>query len=435
MPLIDLASINIRKTREYMREVLSSYENGNYRSAIVMLYSVCLCDLFFKLIELRDVYSDLFAKDLLRKIDEKIASDKASPAWEAELVDSLYKSSPILDSESYAIICHLRDFRNLSAHPVMDGYSELFMPSKEIVEAYIKSAFETILSKPALLVSNVVEVISEDLDEKRSYLLDDKEGFQKYVQSKYLNRMPAAMLCRVFKSFWKFTFILQNEECDRNRLINLNFLLVTYRYSREIIEAGIEADVSKYEVAEKGGIIMMAFWLCGFEPAIYPKLPEITRALLTKYATRDPFYRLISWFMAENKEAHIDTLISSGFHDFPTEKSRFKYVLDRFGETDDMQHLYRYFISIVRTATSYKDADSKIEKFIIPYIHDMSPENLEKIIAAFNENRQVYNSYYLAYYCGKVWEYAQKDLAADYVLEHYPRFKIPTEESISTGDS
>lgn len=113
-----------------MREVLSSYDNGNYRSAIVMLYSVCLCDLLFKLIELRDVYLDQFSKDLLRKIDEKIALDKASPAWEAELVDSLYKSSPILDTQSYAIICHLRDFRNLSAHPVMDDYSELFMPSK-----------------------------------------------------------------------------------------------------------------------------------------------------------------------------------------------------------------------------------------------------------------------------------------------------------------
>lgn len=431
MPLIDLSAIHSRKTRDYMHEVLSSYDNGNYRSAVVMLYSVCLCDLLFKLIELRDVYSDLFSKGLLRKIDEKIALDKASPAWEAELVDSLYKSSPILDSQSYATICHLRDFRNLSAHPVMDDYSELFMPSKEIVEAYIKSAFETVLSKPALLVSNVVEVISEDLDEKRGYLLDDKEGFEKYVRSKYLIRMPAVMLCRVFKSFWKFTFVLQNEKCDRNRLLNVHFLLTMYRFNKEVIEAGLDAETDKYEVAERDDIITMAFWLCGFEPAIFPKLPAVTRALLAKYATHDSFYRLISWFMAESKEAHINTLIASGFHDYPTEESRIKYVFTRFKGSEDLQHLYRYFISIIRYATSYKGAESKIDTYIIPYINDMSAENLERVIAAFNENSQVYNNYYLSYYCGKVWACAQKYMAADYVTEHYPRFKLPNEEPVS----
>ena len=414
-----------------MREVLSSYENGNYRSAVVMLYSVCLCDLFFKLIELRDVYSDQFSKDLLRKIDEKIALDKASPAWEAELVDSLYKNSPILDSQSYATICHLRDYRNLSAHPVMDDYSELFMPSKEIVEAYIKSAFETVLAKPALLVSNVVEVISEDLDEKRGYLLDDKEGFEKYVCSKYLIRMPAAMLCRVFKSFWKFTFVLQNEKCDRNRLLNVHFLLAIYRFNKDVVETGIAAEVDKYEVAEREDIITMAFWLCGYEPAIFPKLPAVTRALLSKYATHNPFYRLISWFMSENKEAHINTLISSRFHDYPSEETRMKYVFNRFKETNDQQHLYRFFISILRYASSYKGAESKIDTYIIPFINDMSPENLERVIAAFNENSQVYNNYYLSYYCGKVWECAQKFMAADYVTEHYPRFKLPNEEPVS----
>lgn len=431
MPLIDLSAIHFRKTRDYMREVLSSYDNGNYRSAVVMLYSVCLCDLLFKLIELRDVYSDQFSRDLLRKIDEKIALDKASPAWEAELVDSLYKNSPILDSQSYATICHLRDLRNLSAHPVMDDYSELFMPSKEIVEAYIKSAFETVLAKPALLVSNVVEVISEDLDEKRGYLLDNKEDFEKYVRSKYLIRMPAAMLCRVFKSFWKFTFILQNEKCDRNRLLNVHFLQAIYRFNKDVIEAELAAEVDKFEVAEREDILTMAFWLCGYEPAIYAKLPAVTRALLSKYATHDPFYRLISWFMAENKEAHVNTLISSGFHDYPTEELRIKYVFRRFKETNDLQHLYRYFISIIGHASSFKGAESKIDTYIIPYIKDMSPENLERVIAVFNENSQVYYNYYLSYYCGKVWEYAKKFLTADYVKEHYPRFIIPVDNPMS----
>ena len=50
--------IYFAKTGEYFNEVLSNYANGNYRSAVVMLYSVAICDLLFKLQELADMYND-----------------------------------------------------------------------------------------------------------------------------------------------------------------------------------------------------------------------------------------------------------------------------------------------------------------------------------------------------------------------------------------
>ena len=56
------------KSREYFKEVVSSYAIGNFRSAIVMLYSVCMCDLIYKLQELRDVYDDKVAKNILETI-------------------------------------------------------------------------------------------------------------------------------------------------------------------------------------------------------------------------------------------------------------------------------------------------------------------------------------------------------------------------------
>ena len=47
--------IYFSKTREYFQEVISSYSIGNYRSATVMLYSVAVCDILFKLNELKDM--------------------------------------------------------------------------------------------------------------------------------------------------------------------------------------------------------------------------------------------------------------------------------------------------------------------------------------------------------------------------------------------
>lgn len=425
MELIDLSKIYSPKTREYIQEVLSSFENGNYRSSIVMLYSVCLCDLYFKLIELRDVYSDQYSKDLLHRIEQKIATDKASPAWEAEIVDSLFKSSPILDTQSYALVCHLRDFRNLSAHPVLDDYSELFMPSKEIVEAYIKSAFETVLSKPALLVSNAVEVISEDLDEKKGYLLDDRDGFRKYVTNKYLNRMPEAMIKRVFKSFWKFAFVLMNEKCNDNRLINVYFLSAIYKFNKIAVETEIKAEADKYEIVENDATILMAFWLCCTEESIFSLLPDVTKALLLKYTHQNQFYRLISWFTSENKKAHVDSLIASKFDYLPTKENHLKFLFDAFKASGDLQCLYRYFISSVGTASSFKEAEKRIETYVIPYLHEMSNNNIEMLIACFNENRQVYNNYRLSYFCERVWEYARAFLLEVEVKEKYPRFIIP----------
>lgn len=46
--------IYFSKMKEYFKEVVSSYINGNYRSATVMLYSVAICDILFKLQELKD---------------------------------------------------------------------------------------------------------------------------------------------------------------------------------------------------------------------------------------------------------------------------------------------------------------------------------------------------------------------------------------------
>ena len=69
-------NIYFPKTREYFKEVISSYSNGNYRSAIVMLYSVVICDMLFKLKELKDMYNDTVASSLLAFYEEKAKGSK-----------------------------------------------------------------------------------------------------------------------------------------------------------------------------------------------------------------------------------------------------------------------------------------------------------------------------------------------------------------------
>ena len=59
------------KTRNYFKEVISSYNNENFRSAIVMLYSTVISDLIIKLQELRDTDGDKTAETILSQIESK----------------------------------------------------------------------------------------------------------------------------------------------------------------------------------------------------------------------------------------------------------------------------------------------------------------------------------------------------------------------------
>ena len=70
------------RTKEYFSEVLSCYAAGNHRSAVVMLWSVAVCDLLFKLQNLVDLYGDEKAKAILAKIGKLQEDNERSSIWE-----------------------------------------------------------------------------------------------------------------------------------------------------------------------------------------------------------------------------------------------------------------------------------------------------------------------------------------------------------------
>ena len=93
---LNIERIYDSRSREYLQEVIACYDIGSYRSAIVLLNSVCLCDIFYKLQELRDIYSDKVAADCLIKIEDQIAKDETSSGWEKSLVESVFKNMSLL---------------------------------------------------------------------------------------------------------------------------------------------------------------------------------------------------------------------------------------------------------------------------------------------------------------------------------------------------
>ena len=233
--LMNAENIYFPQIKEYYREIVSSYDNGNYRSAMVMLYSTIVCDLLLKLKELSDVYNDKKAEKILKDINEE-RKKKGNSAWEWDLIETIRERTELLSDESYAMIEHIYDLRNFSAHPAMNDDYELISPSPEMTVAYIKKALEDILVKPSVFADSIVHRMSDDISSKKERYRADIEAFEHYLNKVYFQRMSTKMVQKVFKAFWKFTFIKTAEDGEiyqKDRFINrktLEAMLGKYYY-------------------------------------------------------------------------------------------------------------------------------------------------------------------------------------------------------------
>lgn len=115
------ASIQDKRTAEYFSEVLSCYYSGNLRSAVVMLYATVICDLIYKLEELKDIYNDDGAKQILEDLENRQKSNPKSTDWEKDIPEKCKDGNKILTMADYSNFCSLQQLRHLCAHPVLGG--------------------------------------------------------------------------------------------------------------------------------------------------------------------------------------------------------------------------------------------------------------------------------------------------------------------------
>lgn len=189
------------RTKEYFSEVLSGYSAGNYRSSVVMLWSVAVCDLLFKLQNLVDLYGDTKAKakDILADIGKLQQDNERSPIWETKLVESVAEQTQLLDIAERENLLHLQRQRHLAAHPVVNANFQLHRPNRETARALIRNTLDGVLTKAPILSKQIVNELVGDLEQASGILIDDKR-LKAYQESKYYNRFNPEVEKAVFKA-------------------------------------------------------------------------------------------------------------------------------------------------------------------------------------------------------------------------------------------
>lgn len=380
------------RSKEYFAEVLSCYTSGNYRSAVVMLWSVAVCDLLFKLQYLAEIYDDDKAKKILNEIEKLRQANERSSEWEWKLVDRVAEQTQLLNTAELENLRYLQRQRHHAAHPVIDENSQLHRPNRDTTRALIRNALDGLLTKAPILSKQVAGDLVKDLAQVSSILIDDKK-LKTYLESKYFSHFNPAVEEEVFKALWKFVFLLNDEPCEKNRNINYRALTLLYDRNPSQFQTQIANDKSYFSnIAKEGEPLVHLIYFLARSPQIYGLLEEHAKTVIHHVAEQETSLRYLAWFVAPSLQEHIDKLRTwigeKPFYRIEIERE----MWDALREISDSPEWNKAVVELACAyyvkSTSFDAANQRFNEAIQPMLSMFDLEDCVQLIGGIEKNDQ-----------------------------------------------
>jgi len=379
------------QTREYFEEVLSSYQNGNYRSAVVMLYSVVICDLIYKLQELSNVYFDSDAESILEEVKREQEESAIKSQWEVTLIKKVKENTNIFSQEDMINIDYLREQRHLAAHPVLDQLDILTKPNKETVRSLMTNMLDGLLCKSPLISGKLIGFFLSDLSERKNELTDQRD-FEQYINKRYYNKLNKVTSQKLFRSLWKIVFNLDNEDTNENRWINFRAIRLLYEQDKSLFNEQIKKESSYYSNVNANSNETLSYTCMFFSlfPELYNLMEESTKIVIRNKAEDDLDLYQKSVFLSSDIDEHLKNLkekVEDDDHLPEQAKGLLNHLAEEYGCMD------RYLDLIIRlfsNSLNFNRADRNFSNYIDRYKDSFKKEHYESIINAINENNQLY---------------------------------------------
>ena len=384
-------NIYFERTKEYFKEVISSFFNENYRSSIVMLYSTVVCDICLKLRELENIYSDTTAKNILNEVNSMQSGDNKS-AWEKRLIDLVYEHKYI-NTKLKSDIGHLYSDRCFSSHPSMDEDYKLMSPSKEMTVAHIKNMLEELFVEPPTFNKSMVSEITDGL-EQRKYAFADDEQIKQFLYSAYYSRMNVIAKTSLFTSLWNFCFNKPNDErCKNNADINRKALIYLCFYDPTIFEKA-KSNGFGFKVSNEEWCL---FNLCKFLSITnrYSYIDDNDKILITGAISNNSNLKAISWFCYESFsdfDSMIKELANSGYS-YDLDQQVLSSLKDKYDNEGKTENFLEICMSLFNNVSDFYSTVGFYNKYIRNYLMSFSGDQLEKLLKIMNDNRCVRDCY------------------------------------------
>lgn len=390
--------INDSRTKSYFEEVLNNYFNGNYRSASVMLWSVVVCDLIYKMQYLKDIHSDSKAIAILKMVEDYQASNPNNPSWELQLVTEIFKRTNLIDAQELDALETIQKHRHLSAHPILKSTTGLFKPAREMVLCDIRVALESVLIKPPILTVKVFEELVTDL-EKIKDLFPQEIQLKKYLNSKYIRNLNDDVVSHIFRSLWRLTFKTEDEKCNENRNINYRAIRIIFEPKRELLTEYIRVNSSYFsQISENSPVRFLIFFL-GDYPNTYHHLEDSAKEIIKVKAFSDIDLLTVSYFFSKTIEAHIKLLCESiekhykfafGSDKAKINKNHISDLLEHAKSAGVEKQLNRLLITMYINSQNFDAADFLFDTFIEENISKFEKDELDLLLEGIENNNQTY---------------------------------------------
>lgn len=374
-------------TKRYFNEVYQTFVNENYRPSIVMLYSVLICDLVFKLRDLRDLFSDTKAMKILEEIEQLQSSNPKSPDWETKLIILITERTSLFEPADNVAIENLQKLRHLSAHPILSSADILFSPTKENVQSAIRSVLEGILTKPPFFSNKVFEFFLNDIAEAKKSL-NTEEDLQRYVQSRYLSRFKENDIKKIFRSLWRVVFVSEDELSDENREINYWALNTLLYANKEMFIDLIRNEKGYYNNITKEKGVKLLINTLSRHSEIFMHLEDPLRLIINNHVETHIDSKIVAWFLEKTFKTHLEKLRNISTIHFSLQTLTH---LERIAAEHYCAKEFNFFIiELWGKSGNFYSATQRFDSFILPILEADGLEYVEMIIDMFCNNNQIY---------------------------------------------
>jgi hypothetical protein len=412
------------RTRRYFAEVHGCYSAGYYRSAVVMLWSVVVTDILFKLDQLANAYADATAQAILTEIGDIRKNNPKSPEWEAELVNKVASRTDLLDHAEHSFLQSLQAHRHLSAHPVMTGVDALFSPNKETARAHIRNVLDGVLTKPPIMSRKVFDTFIEDV-EQVGRLSPGPEGLKKFLEAKYFRHFSAATFAHILKSTWRVAFKSTDPRADTNRVINAQALGVVFANRKAELTELIKTERDWFsDVSFLDSHIAAMTQFFRENPQVFPLLNDALKTPLQNYAALSLDHFAACWFVSPSPDAHVEEILRRIVAGEGVRPDIYKELCTSLSTSDALVKALHIGIRLYCRSGSFATADSRFDEMVRPFIPLYQREHIVALLAGCETcyNMQATGR-------GRAWRdhHEIKSLMdvkfADIKLDEYPEFK------------
>lgn len=392
---IEARSQNIfnSKTKEYFEEVVSSYQAGNYRSAVVMLWSVVVCDLLFKLQYLVDMYGDETARAILKEVSDLQEKDKKLSKWEHKLIELVRQRTNFLEASEYENLDYLQKQRHLSAHPVVKDNKELYRPNRDTVLSLIRNTLDGVLVKPPIYTKKIFDEFITDLSESAPLLIRDKE-LKLYLESKYFSILSTEVEHSIFRSLWKLIFLTCDEECNKNRKINYRALQILCNRNRNKVRDWVESEKEYYSnIAPNGDPVDFLVHFLSQWHDLYALLTHDAKIKIEHCIKHENIGRCFGWFIKPDLDAHYTDLLEwiKSADNLSLHERTFKELL-LISDTAEWESSVANLASAYYCASkNFDSADIRFEQYVKPFLIKYKRDNLIFLLEQIQSSHQVHH--------------------------------------------